>query len=73
MWMKEYHGVPISNFGMYKNNEHVNVNNIDPILRVVSTQSIHSHCLMVPFKQDSCFMLHIIHPSKWANEFLETP
>ena len=73
MWMKEYHGIPISSFSMYKNNEIDNVGDLEPVLHVVSTHSIHSHCLLVPYKRDSCFMLQIIHPSQWANEFLEIP
>jgi len=73
MWMKEYRGVPVSSFPTYKTNQEVNVSDKDPIFRVVQCKSIISHCLLLPFKPDTCFMLEVIHPSKWADEFLEIP
>jgi len=71
--MKEYQGIPVSSFSTYRNNQQVDVDAVDPIYCVVSLESIISHCLLVPYKKSLCFMLEIIHPNQWPDEFLEIP
>jgi len=69
--MKEYYGIPVSSFSMYRNIQNNYIADAEPLLCVVPTHSIHSHCLLMPFKEQSYFLLQIIHPTDWANEFLD--
>ena len=73
MWMKEYEGLPISSFSLYKGAEYLFPTKTKPVFRVVECESIDSHCLLMPFKKDSVYTLQIIHTSKWADVFLDIP
>ena len=73
IWMKEYDGVAVSNFSNYKSDYLTISSDTNPLFRVVECDSIHSHTLLMPFKHQSWFVLQIIHPTKWANEFLYIP
>lgn len=51
MWMKEYHGVPVSSFSLYKTDEECPSNNAEPLFQIIKCSSIHSHCLLMPLKK----------------------
>ena len=70
IWMKEYLNIPVSSFPMYRNIHDSQKIDDEPLLCVVTTGSIHSCSLILPFKEQSCYVLQIIHPSYWAYEFL---
>ena len=69
--MKEYYNTPVLSFPKYRTLQQLAKNDKEPVYCVVSTNSIHSHSLILPFKEESCYVLQIIHPSDWANEFLD--
>ena len=69
--MKEYLNIPVSSFPVYRYLYHSQKIENEPLLRVVTAHFIHSHCIIVPFKEESCYILQIIHPSDWANKFLD--
>ena len=71
--MKEYYGIKVADFSTYKNHEEHMASSNNLLYSVVQCDSIHSHCLLLPFKQQNCFTLQIIHPNKWADEFFEIP
>ena len=73
MWMKEYEGLPISSFSLYKGAEYLFPTNTKLVYRVVKCESIDSHCLLMLFKKNSVYALQIIHTTKWANAFLDIP
>ena len=73
MWMKVYKDVPVLLYPLYRNGNHVDIDGIEPIYWIVSTESIKLHCLLVPFQESLCFMLEILHPTNWPDKFLEIP
>lgn len=42
----------------------------EPLYHVISCDSIDSHCLLVPYQVGLEYVLHILHPKSWADEFL---
>ena len=57
LWKKEYI-------------ENRNATTKEPLYCVIKCNSIDSHCLMLPYQQGSEYVLQVMHPTKWANEFL---
>jgi hypothetical protein len=64
IWMKEFYETTVSDFPSYKYNEVHMASSNKPLYHVVQCDSIHSHCLLLPFKKQSCLILQIIHPNK---------
>ena len=73
--MKEFADVSVREFMTYKEmTPHNNEEIATPYLQIVECNSIHSHCLLMPYsKQNNYFVLQIKHPDEWANEFFEIP
>lgn len=72
MWMKEYMDVNENLFTEYKNMDSSSIiTGNKPIFRVIEAESIHSHCLLLPYHQSSCFYIEINDSQTWANEFHE--
>ena len=69
--MKEYLNIPTSLFPMYRNIHNSQKIDDEPLLCAVTAHSFYSHCLILLFKEQSCYVLQIIHPTDWANNFLD--
>ena len=52
-------------------NENGNAFNLQPIYHKVSVESIHKHCLIIPYSNESHFVMEIIDQDMWANCFSE--
>ncbi|HEY9299394.1 MAG TPA: hypothetical protein VIQ31_24145, partial [Phormidium sp.] len=56
MWMKEYLDINENLFTEYKNMDSTSIiQGEKPIFRVIEAESIHSHCLLLPYHPSSCF------------------
>ena len=70
IWMKEYIGIPVSSFSTYRHCTcWKNSNNLVPVYRIVECNAIHSNCLLIPHHSSNCYVIYILHPDKWADEF----
>ena len=49
---------------------HSNMLTKEPVYRVISCDSINSHCLLLPYEFGSEYVLQILHSNVWADEFL---
>lgn len=74
MWLKEYENVPTTMFNHFREmDETTLIIGHNPIYQVVKMNTVHSHCLLVPYHSLSCFFLLISNPNTWANEFHHIP
>jgi hypothetical protein len=70
VWLKECVGDINSEIAKYRPYaQHETYEEKEPIFRIVSCDSIHSHCLLMPMKKYSNEFIQIVHPTKWANAF----
>jgi hypothetical protein len=70
VWLKEYVGdrnSEIAKFRPYAQQE--TYEEKEPLFRIISCESIHSHCLLMPMRKYSNELIQIAHPTKWANAF----
>ena len=70
IWMKEFKGISISTFPLYKQGLSWKIlNDLEPIYRIIDSDSIHSNCLLFPHHSCNSYVIHVQHPDQWANEF----
>ena len=70
-WQLEYENTKETRHSQaqYKNDS--DASNLSPVYHKVSIDSIHKHCLIVPFHNQSQFVMEIIDQEHWSTCFSE--
>ncbi|HEY9301929.1 MAG TPA: hypothetical protein VIQ31_37300 [Phormidium sp.] len=70
IWVKEYQNDTVASLRtMDAYGDDNNCSNRTPLLRVITCEAIHSHCLLMPVNISSQHVIHINCTSTWADEF----
>ena len=71
MWLLEYEDMNIDDIPTYRmmDTTEIYLYAMQPEFKIINAESIYAHCLLIPYQEASCVMMHIKHPSEWADEF----
>ena len=74
MWIHEFLDINPTHIPSFKKIDTANhLNATDPLLCIINTDSIDSHCLLIPYQDTSCICIQIISPTEWPDNFFALP
>ena len=68
-WQMEYENVKVIRDSNAQYQETINSSELTPVYHTVTIDSIQKHCLIVPYKNESQFVMEVIDQNIWASCF----
>lgn len=70
-WQLEHKNIKECRQPTAQYNDDINTQDLLPIYHKVNIDCIHKHCLIVPYKQNSQYVMEVIDQDQWAKCFLD--